>query len=79
MKFLLPFLYSFIISTLAIFFVLRAEKNPRAQLSEMFLELSSRKKRLGGVIVIAVSVLMVCWTEIWSSRVRSPGFWLGDS
>jgi len=59
MKFLLPFLYSFIISTLAIFFVLRAEKNPRAQLSEMFLELSSRKKRLGGVIVIAVFVLMV--------------------
>jgi len=55
MKFLLPFLYSFIISVLAIFFLLRAY--PKAQLSERFRKLSFR--RLGGVIVIAVFVLVV--------------------
>lgn len=48
LKFVLPFLYSFIISVIAIFFLLR-------NLSRSHLD----KKRLGGVAVIAVFVLIL--------------------
>jgi len=54
-KFLLPILISFLVSVLAIFFLLRVI--PRVELSESFRELNSR--RLGGVVVIAVFVLLV--------------------
>jgi UDP-GlcNAc:undecaprenyl-phosphate/decaprenyl-phosphate GlcNAc-1-phosphate transferase len=56
-KFLLPFLYSFFLSVIAIWFLLRAFGNPKAKLSEI-LKLSFRK-RLGGLVVIAVFVLVV--------------------
>jgi UDP-GlcNAc:undecaprenyl-phosphate GlcNAc-1-phosphate transferase len=51
-KFILPFLYSFAISVFAIFFLLRAR----------FLR-SDLKKRLGGVVVILVFVLLVLFDK----------------
>lgn len=56
-KFLLPFLYSFLISIIAIYFLLRFENESKAKLSPP-LKLSFRK-RLGGVVVIAVFVFLV--------------------
>lgn len=56
-KFLLPFVYSFTVSIIAIFFLLWGF--PKAQLSERFRKLSFRRKRFGGVVVIAVFVFLV--------------------
>ncbi len=56
-KYLVPFLFSFVSIIVAIWFLLRVGDNPKAKLSE-FLKLSFGK-RLGGVVVILVFVLMV--------------------
>ncbi|MCX6763041.1 MAG: MraY family glycosyltransferase [Candidatus Moranbacteria bacterium] len=49
MKFLLPFIFSFIASLIAIYFLLRVK--------------NGAKKRLGGVVVIAIFVLMVLFDK----------------
>ena len=57
MKFLLPFLFSSLLSILAVFFLLRLKNNSKAKLSPL-LKLSFRK-RLGGAMVILVFMLLV--------------------
>jgi UDP-GlcNAc:undecaprenyl-phosphate GlcNAc-1-phosphate transferase len=54
-KFILPFLYSFLISIIAIWFLLRAGNSSKVKPSPLRLSL----RRLGGVVVIAVFVLAV--------------------
>jgi len=57
MKFILPFLFSFLLSIVAIGFLLRAVIYSRAKISE-FRNLSFRK-RFGGAVVILVFILVV--------------------
>jgi len=57
MKFILPFLFSFLLSVVAIGFLLRAVIYSRAKISE-FRKLSFRK-RFGGAVVILVFILVV--------------------
>ncbi len=57
MKFIFPFLFSFLLSIIAIRFLLQVSKNPKVKLLE-FLKPSFRK-RFGGAVVILVFILMV--------------------
>ena len=59
MKFIFPFLYSFLGSTVAIWFLVRVENGYKAKPSSLRLSL----RRLGGVVVIAVFVLFVLFDK----------------